>query len=166
MTMPQLKLETLKVRQLIEAYRAGHIAVPEFQREYVWNKSKAPKLIDSLYRAFPISSLWLWESAEPARARRANPRPTRAATTSWLIDGQQRLITLARTLSGEQGIEVVYHPENDNSASRMRQLKEIGIGFASLICGTTLVIASFEETWMRNGSQISAKPGLRRCVTF
>jgi hypothetical protein len=28
-------------------------------REYVWKKSKAPKLIDSLYRGFPISSLLL-----------------------------------------------------------------------------------------------------------
>lgn len=113
MTEPHLKLETVKVKQLIADYRAGHIVVPEFQREYVWRKSKAPKLIDSLYRGFPISSLLLWQSPEHARARRNDPRPVRAASMSWLIDGQQRVITLARTLSGDEGIEVVFHPEND-----------------------------------------------------
>ena len=38
--------------------------IPEFQREYVWTKSKAALLIDSLYRGFPISSLLLWQSDE------------------------------------------------------------------------------------------------------
>jgi hypothetical protein len=110
---PRLKLEQVKVRQLISDYRSGHIVIPEFQREYVWQKSKAPKLIDSLYRGFPISSLLLWQSAEQARARRNNPRPARATRMSWLIDGQQRVITLARTMNGDEGIDVVFHPEYD-----------------------------------------------------
>ena len=32
---------------------------------------------------------------------------------SWLIDGQQRLITLSRCLSGDEGIDVVFHPETE-----------------------------------------------------
>src|SRR5271166_5704289 len=97
MIQPHLKLEAVKVKQLVADYRAGHIVIPEFQREYVWKKSKASKLIDSLYRGFPISSLLLWQSTEVTRARRKDPRPTRASIMSWLIDGQQRVITLART---------------------------------------------------------------------
>jgi len=97
--------------------------IPEFQREYVWKKSKAPKLVDSLYRGFPISSLLLWQSPDRARARSKDPRPSNASTASWLIDGQQRVITLARTLSGDEGIDIVFHPENDefrlaNAATR------------------------------------------------
>src|ERR1017187_4643967 len=69
-----------------EEYRAGRIVIPEFQREYVWRKSKAPRLIDSLYRGFPISSLLLWQSAEEARHRPfsapfsalTSPRPSAA----------------------------------------------------------------------------------------
>ena len=106
MTQPHLKLEMVKVKQLVADYRAGRIVIPEFQREYVWKKSKAPKLIDSLYSGFPISSLLLWESTEEARARRRDPRPTRASAMSWLIDGQQRVITLARTMNGDEGIDV------------------------------------------------------------
>lgn len=123
MTEPQLQHENVSIKQLVTDYRAGHIVIPEFQRDYVWKPGKAPKLIDSLYRGFPISSLLLWQSTEAARARRKDPRPTRAAAMSWLIDGQQRVITLARTINGDEGIEVVFHPDNDefrlaNAATR------------------------------------------------
>jgi len=42
---------------------------------------------------------------------------------SWVIDGQQRVITLARTMNGDEGIDVVFHPEYDefrlaNAATR------------------------------------------------
>jgi len=32
---------------------------------------------------------------------------------NWLVDGQQRVITLARTLSGDEGIDVVFQPESE-----------------------------------------------------
>jgi len=120
---PHLEHPTVKVRQLVDDYRAGRIVIPEFQREYVWQKRKAPLLIDSLYRGFPISSLLLWQSTEVTRARRRDPRPVRTALMNWLIDGQQRVITLARTMSGDEGIDVVFHPDHDtfklaNAATR------------------------------------------------
>ncbi|MGH8584972.1 MAG: GmrSD restriction endonuclease domain-containing protein [Gammaproteobacteria bacterium] len=89
----------------------------------MWKKSKASLLIDSLYRGFPISSLLLWQSDEETRSRRRDPRPVRASVMSWLIDGQQRVITLARTMSGDEDIEVVFNPQEDkfrlaNAATR------------------------------------------------
>lgn len=108
---PRLEHQTFKVKQLVEDYRAGRIVIPEFQREYVWQRSKAPRLIDSLYRGFPISSFLLWQSNEETRARRRDPRPRRSALMNWLIDGQQRIITLSRTMNGDEGIDVVFHPE-------------------------------------------------------
>jgi len=122
-TEPRLEHQTLKIRQLVEDYRAGRIVIPEFQREYVWRPSKAPRLIDSLYRGFPVSSLLLWQSTEEARARRRDPRPIRSQVMNWLIDGQQRVITLSRTMNGDEGIDVVFHPEQEefrlaNAATR------------------------------------------------
>src|SRR5438445_12295342 len=70
MTEPRLEHQNIKIKQLIDDYRMGRIVIPEFQREYVWKKSKAPKLIDSLYRGFPISSLLLWQSSEETSAAR------------------------------------------------------------------------------------------------
>ena len=122
-TEPHLEHQTFKIRQLVDDYRAGRIVIPEFQREYVWRGSKAPRLIDSLYRGFPISSLLLWQSTEETRARRRDPRPIRSALMNWLIDGQQRVITLSRTMNGDEGIDVVFHPEQEefrlaNAATR------------------------------------------------
>jgi hypothetical protein len=123
MSEPRLEHQNVKIKQLIDDYRSGRIVIPEFQREYVWKKSKAPLLMDSLYRGFPISSLLLWQSDEETRARRRDPRPARAALMSWLIDGQQRVITLARTMTGDEDIEVVFNPKEDqfrlaNAATR------------------------------------------------
>lgn len=113
MAEPHLEHPNIKIRTLIEDYRAGRIVIPEFQRDYVWRKSKAPKLIDSLYHGFPVSSLLVWQSNEPVRSRRKDPRPSRAAgAVGWLIDGQQRVITLARTIAGDEGINVVFNPRD------------------------------------------------------
>ena len=65
----------------------------------------------------------LWQSEEETRSRRRDPRPARASVMSWLIDGQQRVITLARTMSGDEDIEVVFNPKEDkfrlaNAATR------------------------------------------------
>jgi hypothetical protein len=122
-TEARLEHQNIKVKQLVEDYRSGRVVIPEFQREYVWKKSKAPALIDSLYKGFPISSLLLWQSADEARARRRDPRPLRSNLMNWLIDGQQRVITLSRTMNGDEGIEVVFHPETEtfrlaNAATR------------------------------------------------
>ena len=116
-TRPRLEHQPLKVRQLIDDYRTGRIVIPEFQREYVWKPKKAVQLIDSLYRGFPVSSLLLWQGTGETRARRRNPRPTRSDFMNWLIDGQQRAITLSRTLAGDEGIDVVFHPEEEKFRS-------------------------------------------------
>ena len=108
----RLEIQSLKIRDVVEDYR-GRLVVPEFQREYVWKPSRAPKLIDSIYRGFPISVLLLWTSDVETRSRRKDPKPTRSGLISWLIDGQQRVITLSRILSGDEGIDVVFNPYED-----------------------------------------------------
>ena len=83
MIQPRLEHQNVKVKQLIDDYRLGRIVIPEFQREYVWKKSKAPLLIDSLYRGFPISSLLLWQSDEETRSRRRDPPTTAGYRANW-----------------------------------------------------------------------------------
>lgn len=119
----RLEIQQLKVKQLIDDYRTGRLVIPEFQREYVWKPGRAPKLLDSIYRGYPISVLLIWSSDVEARARRRDPRPSRASLMSWLIDGQQRVITLSRIFSGDEGIDVVFNPDEDtfrlaNAATR------------------------------------------------
>ena len=113
MADPTLQCETVKIRKLVADYKSGHVVIPEFQRDYVWKKSKAPKLLDSLYRQYPISSLLVWTSTDNPRERRPSPRPARSGRVSWLIDGQQRLITISKIIDGDDGIYVVFHPERE-----------------------------------------------------
>ena len=108
----QSRLETrsIKIRDLIKQYNCMEIAIPEFQRGYVWKPNKAVRLMDSLYHNFPISSLLMWVSDAQVRSRRPQPRPLLGRAVSWLIDGQQRLTTLARVLSGDDGIDLIFSP--------------------------------------------------------
>ena len=114
MSTPRLEIQQLKVRQLVDDYRGGRLVIPEFQREYVWKPNRAPRLLDSIYRGYPVSVLLLWTSDAEPRARRREPRPSRASLISWLIDGQQRVITLSRIISGDEGIDVVFNPDEDS----------------------------------------------------
>lgn len=122
---PRLEHQTIKIKQLVDDYRAGRTVIPEFQREYVWKPKRAPGLIDSLYRQFPVSSLLLWQGTGKTRSRRRDPRPTNSSLLNWLIDGQQRVITLSRVMNGDEGIDLVFHPEREEfqraSASTRRE---------------------------------------------
>lgn len=123
MSEPGLQHKTKSIRHLISEYREGRLVIPEFQRDYVWKEGRAPTLLDSLYRGWPISSLLVWENEdEHVERRRSEPRAVRNATR-WLIDGQQRLITLHKIATGDEGIEVVFHSQEEkfrrpNAATR------------------------------------------------
>jgi uncharacterized protein with ParB-like and HNH nuclease domain len=45
----------------------GSIALPEFQRAYVWNRDQVRRLMDSLYRRYPVGCLLVWR-AKPENA--------------------------------------------------------------------------------------------------
>jgi hypothetical protein len=115
MSEARLEFKMLKIRDIVAEYRSGRLVIPEFQRDYVWKPSRAPVLLDSLYRRWPISSLLVWRNeGEQVEARRLEPRPGHGAT-SWLIDGQQRVITLYKLVQGDEGIEVVFNGEGEHA---------------------------------------------------
>jgi hypothetical protein len=44
------------------------MALPEFQRGYVWNRDKVRGLVDCLYKRHPVGGLLVWASwADPKR---------------------------------------------------------------------------------------------------
>ncbi|MDC0673701.1 DUF262 domain-containing protein [Nannocystis sp. ncelm1] len=104
--MPALRQDKIKVEEAIRRFRTGDWAIPEFQRAYVWKPGRAAKLIDSLYKQYPISSLLIWKTdGEVQRRDQAGGRDR----ASWLIDGQQRVTTLAHVLEGAEGLDIVFH---------------------------------------------------------
>jgi hypothetical protein len=109
----RLEIRPLKVRDIIQQYSRMEISVPEFQRDYVWKPGRAACLIDSLYKDYPISSLLLLVSDARVRSRRPQARPLLAKNVSWLIDGQQRVTTLACVYNGDDGIDLVFSPTEE-----------------------------------------------------
>ncbi|RTZ90920.1 MAG: hypothetical protein DSY92_05635, partial [Planctomycetota bacterium] len=77
----------------------GSIALPEFQRGYVWNRDQVRSLMDSLYRKHPVGSLLVWVTrTESADARGDNPLPP--GSVKLLLDGQQRITSLYGIVRG------------------------------------------------------------------
>ena len=64
---------------LIEYNRRGIILQPEFQRQFVWSKTKQKELIKSLYAGFPLPMFYFAETGNGKYE---------------VVDGQQRLTTI------------------------------------------------------------------------
>ncbi|MGA6164104.1 DUF262 domain-containing protein [Amycolatopsis magusensis] len=99
-----LTADALEVQELVRRVRGGQIRVPNFQRGLKWGYPEVKTLFDSILRDFPIGNLLLWQ--RPAPAGRINlgaihvdaPETQRAW---WVVDGQQRIISMYNVLSEE-----------------------------------------------------------------
>ena len=91
----------MHIREYLDDIRKRDIVLPEFQREYVWNREQAKQLIVSLYKQYPIGSLLLWKTDSPPELKNVNTIPDKLGTVRVLLDGQQRLTTLHMLLSGD-----------------------------------------------------------------
>ncbi len=100
---------TVELRKLIADHDMGRIAIPEFQRQYVWKPSKAAALLDSLYRRFPVGSLLFWRTTGAVEPRKK--LVFNLSEAEWIIDGQQRTTTLSRVKSGE--LDIWFHVRDE-----------------------------------------------------
>ena len=91
----------MHIREFLDDIRKQDIVLPEFQREYVWNREQAKQLVVSLYKHYPVGSLLLWKTDHPPELKNVNKVPDKLGTVRVLLDGQQRLTTLHMLLSGD-----------------------------------------------------------------
>ncbi len=96
------------LQHLISQMQAGNIKIPRFQRDYIWEKSKVVKLLNSIYNQYPIGSLFFWKA--PAkyaffiRPYNIDGIDDTAVEGNFLfiLDGQQRMLSLFAALMGKQ----------------------------------------------------------------
>ena len=50
----------MNIETILSQIELGNYALPEFQRGYVWNRDQVRKLMNSLYRGYPIGGLLTW----------------------------------------------------------------------------------------------------------
>lgn len=89
----------MKISTILDQIDLGSMALPEFQRGYVWNRDQVRGLMDSLYRKHPVGGLLVWETkTENANAR--GDAPLASGTVKLLLDGQQRITSLYGLIRG------------------------------------------------------------------
>lgn len=100
----------MKVSELMFGIKTMDMVLPEFQREYVWTRDQAKKLITSLIREYPTGSLLIWKTADPPEIKNNAVARDKIGTTSVILDGQQRMTTLY--LLTQNSIPPYYRPED------------------------------------------------------
>lgn len=100
-TIGRPEARTEAVEDLVANVLAGHVRIPVFQRDLAWDVRDVIDLFDSIYRGFPIGSLLLQQAPAQAAEVRMGPMTVMATERSdalWVVDGQQRLTSLAVAL--------------------------------------------------------------------
>lgn len=90
-----------RVEDLLRHASAGRIRVPPFQRGFKWEREDVRKLIDSIWRGYPIGTLLLWLKAGPAGRVPLGDlifEVSEQGQAWFVVDGQQRIVSLVSTL--------------------------------------------------------------------
>jgi hypothetical protein len=92
---------TFTLEDIIGAVLEGRVRIPDFQRKFRWQWEDVRRLLDSIVRGYPIGSVLLW--SRPARAEEVvlgalTLQAPEIDEALWVVDGQQRLTSLANAL--------------------------------------------------------------------
>lgn len=90
---------------LINDVDSGRIKIPQFQRDFVWEKKAAAQLLDSIAKGFPIGTFIMWETQEELRSIRnignhRLPDTPAGHVAQYVLDGQQRITSLYTCFKG------------------------------------------------------------------
>jgi hypothetical protein len=87
----------MKISTILDNVEFGQLALPEFQRGYVWGRDQVRGLMSSLYRRYPVGSLLVWTTEAEASMTRGG---SAAGVVKLLLDGQQRITSLYGIVKG------------------------------------------------------------------
>ena len=108
MRVPKIEVSPQSLAKLMSDIENGHIRVPRFQREFVWERSRILKLLDSMFEEYPIGTIFLWKAPPDFNHMIRNieelEQPVAREDTSYrlILDGQQRLTSLFAVIKGLQ----------------------------------------------------------------
>lgn len=89
----------MKISTLLDHIDSGHMALPEFQRGYVWNSEQVRKLFTSLYLRRPVGGLLVWATESNSAVHRGDGSLA-VGVVKLLLDGQQRITSLYGVVRG------------------------------------------------------------------
>jgi uncharacterized protein with ParB-like and HNH nuclease domain len=90
----------MDINTILSQIDLGAMALPEFQRGYVWNRNQVRELMNSLYHRYPVGGLLVWvtktEEADACGDQQLPPGNVRL-----ILDGQQRVTSLYGIIKGK-----------------------------------------------------------------
>jgi hypothetical protein len=90
----------VQVQTILDQVDMGSMALPEFQRGYVWNREQVRRLMNSFYRRYPVGSLLVWVTKTETADVRGDGKLTPGAV-KLILDGQQRITSLYGIIRGK-----------------------------------------------------------------
>jgi hypothetical protein len=90
----------MKISTILDHIDSGHMALPEFQRGYVWNREQVRGLFSSLYRKHPVGGLLVW-ATEAQDATHRGHGTLASGVVKLLLDGQQRMTSVYGVARGK-----------------------------------------------------------------
>ncbi|HEX8332576.1 MAG TPA: DUF262 domain-containing protein, partial [Segetibacter sp.] len=91
----------MKINQIIDKIDGNQLFVPAFQREFVWKRDDAKKLINSMLNDYPTGTMLTWETNNPPELKGSYTYNINQGTVKLILDGQQRITTLYLLIKGE-----------------------------------------------------------------
>ena len=104
--------KTTSIGALLNQIRDGHLALPDLQRDFVWEESQIRLLLDSIMRGYPFGALLFWNTKHVEVPYREFVKDFRTGDTfipktkeaghalTMVLDGQQRLQSLYLAMRG------------------------------------------------------------------
>lgn len=86
---------------IVKKILSGRMALPDFQRDFVWTPSRVVELLDSVSRQWPIGSLLLLKGPQDFAFRAVSDGPVIRADDLdlYILDGQQRVTALYHAIA-------------------------------------------------------------------
>jgi hypothetical protein len=111
---------SLRIEEIVSSVASGRLALPQFQRPFVWDPNAVLELIDSLVHGWPIGSFLLLEGPQPFALRQFRGGPpidndSRADSKveRFVLDGQQRITSLYHVFTDTGDVEYMLNLDQD-----------------------------------------------------
>lgn len=97
------------------------LRLPSFQRSYEWTEANGLALFDSIFKGYPVGTIYTWETSIGANIPTKNFEGEKSIYKGsnieseekkvlYLIDGQQRLTTLSRVYNKDDEFDLYFDP--------------------------------------------------------
>lgn len=165
------------LKLLLTQIHNGELALPDFQRDFVWDPSAIEELIESIMRNYPAGSLlFLKHGGDGFQVREFEGAPilkSQMGTSYLVLDGQQRMTSLYQAFYGKgehrffldikelmesDDIEAAVWHESEKRCQRQGLLK-IETQAEKLICPLQVVMGEGFDSWIDSIMDIRAEKG-------